>query len=125
MGMWLRESCASAYSLSSDAYEWASRWIAQSKTLVSFEGILLLPTPSRLTHNGQVDGLPNLELWGSFEAILLLPTPCSSCSTRLTNGQVDGLPNLGLWGSLEGILLLPTPSGHVFQNNINFDQIYI
>jgi len=91
----------------------------------SFEGILLLPTPSRLTHNGQVDGLTNLGLWGSFEAILLLRTPCSLCSTRLTNGQVDGLPNPDLWESLEGILLLPTPSDHFFQNNINFDQIYI
>jgi len=49
----------------------------------SFEGILHLPTPSRLT-------LKNRQV---VEGILHLPTPSR---LTLTNGQVDGLPNPGL-----------------------------
>ena len=49
----------------------------------SFEGILHLPTPSRLMlKNGQV-----------VEGVLHLPT---LSRLMLTNGQVDGLPNPGL-----------------------------
>jgi len=57
-----------------------------------------------------LDGLPNPGLWGSFEGILHLPTPSRLMLTNgqvvegvlhlpapsrltLTNGQVDGLPN--------------------------------